>query len=350
MVSPEDSEHHEDEIRDVIAAIDNHAGPQSLIVLAVVSKEVILQVKSRCSNASANIEITTEENLQTAISSLATKFSGKRLALIISKSHCFVTLRVSADFTSLDVISASQNKIHLESESTYCSVPLTAWSRRVSYRDHELIVRPHVYLEVADYEFPSTDIPPPFKLADEEDAPTAAKNNKTMMEYSTTMQISSKQSNVLPWLAGAVGVGASVATGVSIVSNFEFGIWGAYVSCGPLVAAAGNAVGTGSLVMAGAATLGIGAAAAAAVYFIPWRKLAKWAAKAWDLFFIFVKSVWKFFKIAWNWFVSFLKLLIKAMKDFITHVANAVSWTGRALFSTMFGNSNSAGKGAFKSM
>ena len=79
-------------------------------------------------------------------------------------------------------------------------------------------------------------------------------------------------------------------------------------------------------------------------------KLAKWAAKAWDLFFIFVKSVWKFFKIAWNWFVSFLKLLIKAMKDFITHVANAVSWTGRALFSTMFGNSNSAERGAFKLM
>lgn len=52
MVSPEDSEHHEGEIRDVIAAIDNHAGPQSLVVLVVVSKDVILQVKSQCSNAS----------------------------------------------------------------------------------------------------------------------------------------------------------------------------------------------------------------------------------------------------------------------------------------------------------
>jgi len=56
MVSPEDSEHQEDEIRDVIAAIDNHAGPQSLIVLAVVSKEVILKAKSQCSNASGESE------------------------------------------------------------------------------------------------------------------------------------------------------------------------------------------------------------------------------------------------------------------------------------------------------
>ena len=277
------------------------------------------------------VEVTTKGELQTTVNTLAQASSGKRLCVIISDFHTYLELKVPADFTSLEICSASQNNVHLESTSSYCSIALTAWNQRRIYGTHELTIRSHVCLEVPDYEFPPADVPPPFAFKEEEDAPAAAASIKATMESGVTMQVSSKQSTVLPWLAGAVGAAASATTAGILVSGFEFGVYGAYVSCGPLTAGAFSVTGAGSLAMAGAATLGVGIGVAAAVYFIPWSKLAKWAAKAWDLFMVFVKSVWSFFKVAWDWFVSFLKILIRAMKDFMAHVSNAVSWGGRLL-------------------
>ena len=288
-----------------------------------------LRVKAKSSTGV--VEVTTKEGLQTTVDTLAQASSGKRLCVIISNSHIDLELKVPADFTSLEICSASRNNVNLKPISSYCSIPLTAWNQRRTYATHELTIRSHVYLEVPDYEFPSADVPPPFAFQEEEDAPAAAASIKATMEPGATMLVSSKQSAVLPWLAAGAGVAASGATAGILVSSFEFGAYGAYVSCVPLTAGAFSVAGVGSRAAAGAATLGAGIGVAAAVYFIPWSKLVKWAANAWDLFMVFIKSVWSFFKKAWNWFVSFLKVLIRAQKDFMTHFSNAFSWGSRLL-------------------
>lgn len=253
-----------------------------------------------------------------------------------------------AGFVSLEIISGLQKNVHLAAESSYCSIPLALWNNRTSYYTHELNTRAHICLEVPDYDFPSEDTPPPFQFANEDDAPDAAEKIKVEMESGATTQVSSRQSRVLPWVAAAAGAGASLTTAAVLVTKFNFGVWGAYVTCGPLMAAAGTAFGSGSLAMTAAATAGVGIASvaagvgvAAAVYFIPWQKLVGWASKAWDLFMIFVKSVWQFFKTAWKWFVSFLKMLLKAFQKFLTHVKNAALLTGKLLFGGVFGSSDS---------
>ena len=48
MESTEDRERRNHEIRGVVEEVNNHAGPRSLIVLAVVSKEIVAEVKNRC--------------------------------------------------------------------------------------------------------------------------------------------------------------------------------------------------------------------------------------------------------------------------------------------------------------
>ena len=48
MGSTEDRARRDREIRGVVEEVDNHAGPRSLIVLAVVSEEIVAEVKNRC--------------------------------------------------------------------------------------------------------------------------------------------------------------------------------------------------------------------------------------------------------------------------------------------------------------
>lgn len=203
-----------------------------------------------------------------------------------------------------------------------------------------------MYLELPDYEFAEKDVRPHFKFEDEGDVANAAVIIKKDMEDGPPMNVSSKQSNVLPWLAAGAGATAGAATAVGMVSSFKFSAWGAYVSYGPLTAATGYATGTGSLAIVGGA---VGVGVAAAVYFIPWRKLATWAVKAWDLFLVFVKSVWNFFKRAWQLFLGFLKGVIKAIKMFAVTVGGIFSWGAKSVYSSIFGSSSS-GQGMEKPM
>ncbi|KAJ4305591.1 hypothetical protein N0V90_001122 [Kalmusia sp. IMI 367209] len=257
--------------------------------------------------------------------------------MIVSKHHHSIDVQVPNTFTSLEIIAAANANIHISSTSTYCNVSFTQWNKRNFNKEHILTLRPRIYIEVPDYEFPAEEVAPPFDYTDDDEAELVATNMKDQVESTPTLQVAPRHSNALPWLMGAAGAGASIGTAAYLVTNFEFGIAGAYVSCGPVTAAIGGATGTMSLAAAGGLTLGAGVAAVAAVYFIPWSKLAKWAAKAWDLFLIFLKSIWECVKWVWGLFVRFVKVLIKAMRDVVTHLTNAMRWMGSMMYASTFG-------------
>ena len=291
-----------------------------------------------------NVNVTTEIKLAEATSTLAHGAANKRLAIIVSNANSALQLEIPPLFTSLEIRATKHHEIYLSPKSSYCGISLTAWNRRTTHCTHELILHGHVYLEVPGYDPAENETPPPFSFQDEEDIPTAASAIREVVEKDTAMPVTPRQSSVLPWLAGGAGAVTSAATAIGMVSHFKFSAWGAYVSYGPLTAAAGNVAASGSLAMAGMASLGIGVGVAAAVYFIPWKKLAGWAVKAWDLFLVFVKSVWKFFKVAWDKFISFLKMLMKAVKAFVVAVTRVVKWGVSSVFGSTIGGKVSAEK------
>ncbi|KAH6711139.1 hypothetical protein BKA61DRAFT_613137 [Leptodontidium sp. MPI-SDFR-AT-0119] len=347
MATADDVRIIEKEVQGVAEAIENIAGPKSLVVLAAVSKDALSRVQSK--HFAGTVRITTEDNIPDTVTALSRSYPQSRLAVIRSAefSSSSMKIEVPSVFKSLDIITAAGHDLYLTSDSSFCGISLTKWNSRSSYyASYELTLRSNVYLELPDYEFAEKDVRPHFKFEDEGDVANAAVIIKKDMEDGPPMNVSSKQSNVLPWLAAGAGATAGAATAVGMVSSFKFSAWGAYVSYGPLTAATGYATGTGSLAIVGGA---VGVGVAAAVYFIPWRKLATWAVKAWDLFLVFVKSVWNFFKRAWQLFLGFLKGVIKAIKMFAVTVGGIFSWGAKSVYSSIFGSSSS-GQGMEKPM
>ncbi|KAH7336406.1 hypothetical protein BKA65DRAFT_479313 [Rhexocercosporidium sp. MPI-PUGE-AT-0058] len=337
MATADDVRIIEKEVQGVVEAVGNVAGPKSLVVIAIVSKDALTRVQR-------TVRITTRDNLPDMITAFSRSYPQSRLAIIRSAefSSSSMKIEIPAVFKSLDIITASGHDLYLTSDSSFCGISLTKWNgRSASHASYELILRTNVYLELPDYEFAEKDVRPHFKFDDEGDVANAAVHIPKDVEDGPPMSVSSKQSDVLPWLAAGAGAAAGAATAVGMVSSFKFSAWGAYVSYGPLTAATGYAAGTGSLAIVGGAALGVGVGVAAAVYFIPWRKLATWAVKAWDLFMVFVKSVWTFFKRAWQLFLGFLRGIIKAIKMFAVGVAGMFSWGVKSVYSSVFGSSSS---------
>ncbi|KAG4438930.1 hypothetical protein IFR05_005610 [Cadophora sp. M221] len=342
MTTADDVRMIENEVQGVAEAIENIAGPKSLVVLAIVSKDALSRVQSKY--FAGAVRITTEDDVLDTVTALSRSYPQSRLAVIRSAefSSSSMKLEVPSNFKSLEIITATGHDLYLTSDSSFCGINLTKWNgRSSSYASYELTLRSNVFLELPDYEFAEKDIRPQFKFEDEGDVANAAAIIKNDMDGGPLMSVSSKQSNILPWLAAGAGATAGAATAVGMVSSFKFSAWGAYVSYGPLTAATGYATGTGSLAIVGGAALGVGVGVAAAVYFIPWRKLATWAVKAWDLFMVFVKSVWSFFKRAWQLFLGFLKGVIKAIKMYAVSAAGILSWGAKSVYSSIFGSSSS---------
>jgi hypothetical protein len=136
--------------------------------------------------------------------------------------------------------------------------------------------------------------------------------------------------HVLAWLAGGTGIAASALTaGTLAVSCFSFGLQGAYITCQTasfaISAGAISAPGSGTLAAVGLASVGVGAAAAAAVYFMPWATLAKWICEAWDYFISLLKAVWRFFVGAFKLLVRFIRCIIIAIRDTGAYLATRLS-------------------------
>lgn len=72
MVSAEETANRQKRIDAIISAVDDHAGPRSLVVLTVVDEDLLGDLKAR---AIQNAEFSTEETLKTAIRDLSSKFS-----------------------------------------------------------------------------------------------------------------------------------------------------------------------------------------------------------------------------------------------------------------------------------
>jgi hypothetical protein len=254
-------------------------------------------------------ELSYPSRLDSLASNSITRF---KLAVIVSPKIESISLDVSSKFLRASISACEKERtifnfgssqrikeLVLEEDSTYCNIPLAKWNERTQYITHELVTGIGVAIDFPDHAmFEGPREPPPFKLEKDADVDGAVqfieKNISTSVGPSTTAY----SSTALPWIAGIAGAAGGLGTaGAIFVSSIKVGIKGIFVSTTPF-----GPVGIGSATVTGVmgasasmtvAGLTVGAGVAAAVYFIPWRKLASWFIDAFSHFMDFLKSIWQ---------------------------------------------------------
>ena len=204
-----------------------------------------------------------------------------------------------------------------------------AWSpNRRTHLEHELIRRTGIV-----FELPLTDIDasePTISLSDDPEAIASA--IRDALNKNPT-PVSSSTNPLLVFLAG--GIGSLAAAGV-LISNISFDTHGTYISArfthmlgsasfiynnhstslGSQLITAAQSISSGTLLAAG----GTGVVVAASVYFIPWRKLAKYMTRAWNDFLGFLASLWEFFKERWTLFIEFMGCIVENSQSWLEQI------------------------------
>ena len=107
---------------------------------------------------------------------------------------------------------------------------------------------------------------------------------------------------ILPWLAGLQAANCALL----FVAHVEIATDGVYIKA--QVGSFAEKLGTLDI---DTSTIQAAVPVAAAVYFIPWRKLAQWLLTQWETFLSFLKNVWKCIKDRFDDFMGFVLMIIK---------------------------------------
>jgi hypothetical protein len=246
-----------------------------------------------------------QDNIQASLDNFAG--SGALHLVLIFFTSFESPLTISAVFSTCELVSVNQQRIYLHVHCTYCGIPFETWNTRRTHSRHELILRAGVAFELVDH-FDSESSLPPFPFSHDSDEAAEQMRSTVNSELTATK-------HPFPWLAATAELCAAGLT----AAKFQFGAQGVYIAChittnvGSLQFAAGMfcVYGASTVLIAG----GVGIAVAAAVYFIPWAKVARWITYAWKRFVAFLKSVWHLFEGLWHMFVRFMARLLKVLEN-----------------------------------
>ena len=181
--------------------------------------------------------------------------------------------------------------------------------------------------------------PPPFEFKLREHVDRATDYISEKMTSKQPLSVSEKSSGVLPWVAGLMGAVTGAGTaGALLVSKVQLGMHGAYVTCGSFSTGYGSASMSGALAAAGGATLSgiaVGVGVSAAVYFIPWAKLASWMMEAFDHFLVFLKSIWNQIKDSLSMLKDILSRILTLLQSPFQSAYGAASWSVQSAASAL---------------
>ncbi|KAF8242080.1 hypothetical protein K440DRAFT_619350 [Wilcoxina mikolae CBS 423.85] len=275
-----------EEIRDFVGS--DRVG----FLILVSSSSVIQHLKTKLLHDTTEVKsqisyLTTSSTLQTSITHLAST-GVTRLYIVASANIDNARLDIPGTFTTCDFIFCFASRILLDPASTYNGDRLDShiFSRSPAVRQPRCVGGAEWAFVLADDSYDEPGIAM--------QALDAAGNAKGGIN-SAAKRNEKKQSAVVE---KCFGVFAGVSTGVGtisalLVSSFEFGLSGAYVTC---------TNGSFALHLAGrvmqataAANIGVlgcvGLAAASVVYFVPWKTLGAWLVKECNKVVKFVKDV-----------------------------------------------------------
>jgi hypothetical protein len=290
--------------------------------------------------------VETEHSFASRIRTLASNITIRnRLCIIVSPKIPTVNLNVPSQFRRLEIAASAQEpsllglvgaqstkQLILEEGSKYCNIPFADWNARSTFLEYELLTGPGVAIDLPDQSMLSGDLqPPPFQLTHEEDVSDAAQVIEQQVIKGDPAQAPSQgASEALPWISGLTGaISGMGATGAFLVSSVKVSAYGLFVSAGPYSAGFNSVTASASLAVAGGAVgtgLAVGAAVTAAVYFIPWAKLASWLFDAFDRFVEFLKSIWN--KVMQK--MDFLKTILNAILRVVKAIGRGVMGIARS--------------------
>ena len=209
-----------------------------------------------------------------------------------------------------------------------------AWgSTRQTHHDHELINGAGVV-----FELPLTQVEPSEPTVPITDDPWATAVGVRNAVNNNPMPLPPSSNPLLALLAG--GIGSLSAAGV-IISNISFDTHGTYINTkfthmqdsahfiyknhsktfvSQLFTTA-QISSSSTLVAAG----GTGLVVAAAVYFIPWRKLARYMTNCWNHFLSLLASLWEFFRERWAMFLEFIGYILANAESWLGHIGSAAA-------------------------
>lgn len=270
-----------------------------------------------------------EDNIQRALDDL--ERSGASRLFILFATPFTLPLSVSEAFESCELISIDRQHVRMDVDSTYCGYRMGEWSpRRRTHHEHELINRTGVVFELPLPQVETSE--PTIRISD--DPETIAMGVRNALNTNST-SIPPSNNPFLAFLAG--GFGSLAAAGV-LISDISFDRHGTYFSAqftsmlgltyynhstsfSSQIFTAAQSISSSTLFAAG----GTGVVVAASVYFIPWRKLARYMVKAWNHFLSLLASVWEFFKDRWVMFVEFIGCILANTESWSEQIGSAVA-------------------------
>ena len=272
-------------------------------------------------------------SFSTRLRTLAQDPPRQRLSFIISPKIPSVSLQVPSQFLKLSIYACEKKRSYtqlgvnrtikeviLEDDSTYCEVPLARWNLRTEFLTHELSTGPGVAMDLPDDDILSGETEPsPFDVEQNNAADTISRQIETTMNQTATNLHQSEISS-FPWAAALAGTLSGAGTAAAyLVSHVQIGFQGIFIQAGPFINAGMRTVTLSSAFSLGAGatmtSFAVGAGVAAAVYFIPWRKLASWFVDKFSQFLNFLKTIWGKIKEGFKFLKSLITSIIRFLKS-----------------------------------
>lgn len=256
---------------------------------------------------------------QTRIDALRT--SGAKSLFVIFSTSFNGRISIPSEFTSCEIVCCNGAEAHFDDGSTYCGIRLGLWNTRRTYTSPNLLPHLFVYFEMVEPDVPES--PPPYQFTRntrESESQRAAQSINSVLAKSAH----DLDTNFLAWLAGIAGVATTGA--VLIITNLNITAKGIYLSCQtatcnvtaiPFTVSASASAAVGSL--------GVGVAVAAAVYFIPWGKLATLMKKAWIHFVKLIGILWKFLGDAVDLLKRFIHTIVVVMAGIVDEATKCIA-------------------------